>query len=204
MFLSVVTAYCRGAGGSAFAVALVVALLLPAPRLRRSPPACPRTVRLRRFAPLRTVRPCPRISRLSSDFCWPLCECSKPCGLRTSCRCVDGVDPIQLTLRASPPASRVTTVRMMAARGSATIGVSGTITSSSLRNARSNTSAGERNSLRAAQRIVGNRKRAVHAPCIARSERHADRATCSGCDSRNASIGLNKVSARDNTGDAEC
>ena len=37
--------------------ALVVALLLAAPRLRRSPPACPRTVRLRRFAPCRTVRP---------------------------------------------------------------------------------------------------------------------------------------------------
>jgi hypothetical protein len=31
-----------------FAVAAVVASLLPAPRLRRSPPACPRTVRLRR------------------------------------------------------------------------------------------------------------------------------------------------------------
>ena len=38
-------------------MAPVVALLLPAPRLRRSPPACPRTVRLRRFAPCRTVRP---------------------------------------------------------------------------------------------------------------------------------------------------
>jgi hypothetical protein len=40
-----------------FAVALVVALLLPAPRLRRSPPACPRTVRLRRCRSLQDSSP---------------------------------------------------------------------------------------------------------------------------------------------------
>jgi hypothetical protein len=38
-----------GAGRSAFSVAAVVASLLSAPRFRRSPPACPRTVRLRRY-----------------------------------------------------------------------------------------------------------------------------------------------------------
>ena len=61
---------------SAFAVATGVASLLPLPRLRRSPPACPRTVRLRRFAPCRTVRPTngtkpigSRVSRASRRSC---------------------------------------------------------------------------------------------------------------------------------------
>src|ERR1039458_1684429 len=41
----------------AFSVATVVASLLPAPRLRRSPPTCPRTVRLRRCRSLQDSSP---------------------------------------------------------------------------------------------------------------------------------------------------